>query len=126
MSKNICLNPAFMALQGNINATDEHGHKGTFRFRETAWGKKYVGFGPNPKRNYVTHPLSADEQAQRAAFKAASALRSTILKNSALRRQWQTKFKEDRASGATTCVTLSGYLQSKAMNGEIDEQGNPA
>ena len=123
--KNICLNPVFTALQGNYNSTDEHGHKGTFRFRETSWGKKYFGIGPNPKRNTVTHPYSAEERQQHDAFKSASQLRSLIVKNAALRKTWETRFKKDVSTGATKCNTLTGYLQQQAMRGMIQENGSP-
>ena len=113
-----------MALKGNFNAQDEHGHKDTFRFRETSWGTKSFGLGCNPKRNYTTNPLSPLETANRQAFADAVELRKKIINTSSLRQTWQAKFKEDRAAGLTSCVTLNGYLQQTAMNGGIDEDGN--
>ncbi len=113
-----------MALKGNFNAQDEHGHKDTFRFRETAWGKKSFGLGANTKRNYTTNPLSPLETANRQSFSDAAALRKKILTTSSLRQTWQAKFKEDKKEGLTNCNTLQGYLMQTAMNGGIDEDGN--
>lgn len=122
--KSICINPVFMALQGNFNAQDVHGHKETLRFRETAWGTKSFGLGSNAKRNLTTNPLSPLETAHRQAFADAAALRSKILSTSSLRQTWQSKFKEDKKDGLTACNTLTGYLMQTAMNGGIDEDGN--
>ena len=102
------------------------GKKNKFISVTRSWGNRQKGCSIQGQRNYITNPLTQDEQAQRSAFKAASALRSLILKNSALRREWQSQFKDDRAAGATSCSTLGGYLMQKAMNGEIAEDGSAA
>ena len=121
MAKKICISPVFMALQGNFNATDEHGHKETLRFRETAWGTKSFGLGENPKRNYETNPLSLDEKAARSAFKSAAEKCSTILANSSLRATWAAAFKEAKAAGTTKCNTLNGFIIHKGIKGLISE-----
>lgn len=113
-----------MALRGNFTGQDQHGHKETLRFRETAWGTKSFGLGKNVKRNYTTNPLSPDEQAQRAAFTAAVALRKLIIDNAALRATWLKRLQDDKKAGTTKCTTLNGYLMSQAMNGHVAEDGS--
>ncbi len=123
MAKQICINPVFMALRGNFIGQDQHGHKETLRFRETAWGTKSFGLGKNVARNYTTNPLTPDEQAARAAFTAATALRKLICDNAALRATWLKRLNDAKKAGTTKCNTLNGFLMNQAINGHISESG---
>jgi len=112
-----------MALKGNFSATDEHGHKETLRFRETAWGTKSFGLGDGKQRDYTQKPLSTKETNARAAFKAAAALRKTILDSATLRTTWSKRFSDDLKAGKTACNTLVGYVMNQAIKGHIDDDG---
>lgn len=88
------------------------------------WGNRQRGCSARYKdRNYSTNPLTPDEQAQRAAFTAAAALRKLILDNAALRATWLKRLQDDKKAGSTKCSTLNGYLMNQAMNGHISEAG---
>lgn len=112
-----------MALQGNINATDEHGHKETLRFRETAWGKKYIGLGANPKRDVVNKPFSSDELQVQSTFAQAAKLRKKVVSVSALKAAWRKRFNDEVEAGTTKCKTLGGYLMQQGFAGHISEAG---
>jgi len=124
MAKQICLNPVLAALKGNFAASDEHGHKETLRFRETKWGTRYFGLGDAKARDYSQKPLTTKETNARAAFKAAAALRKTIMDSATLRTTWSKRYSDAVKAGSTACNTFAGYVMNQAIKGHIDDDGS--
>ena len=122
--KQVCLNPALLALRGNCSAYDHDGHKGIFRFRQSATGKLTFGVG-QPKRNTVLKPYTEDEKAVQTAFKDAAAKRKQINLSVSLSDKWLVAYKNAQATGTTHCLTPQGFITSCLIKGMVTEDLMP-
>jgi len=82
-------------------------------------GKTFSGTICNPYKGAPTESQTAVYN----RFRAAAQARTTIIADSALHQQWNTRFRADRAEAKTRAVSLNGYLTQQYFLGHVAEDG---